>query len=632
MYLTVIRIFTFILVLIFSISINDTIAQTLPFNQRPEWLQRDGLIMAGSWEPLTYRTLQGTRDGHAPTEEELAAWEHEHDSVTTAKIKELGVNFIMMHCYKGAGLKIEYQTMQDAVRFAKQYHDAGLHVGVYVYSGAFLWEPFFREVPEATNWIYLDKNYKPYDYYNLGIRYYWDRNHPAAQEYYKKIINFAVNDIQTELLHFDNYGRGPGRDANSVNRFREYLRDNFTLQQLQQMGATDLSLVIPPMNETPQNLLDYAWLEFATQSVADSYSDMNKYARSLRKDILMELNCGGPGNRIRPPFDHGRLLQGGEALWSEGFPSGYKDGQFQTRILSYKIARSMKNLVFYYATTPVSISESMAFNSDCLGMVCEFINGDIISARPPKEPVSKEILPYINFYKTRRTLFREANVIADVAILRSFPSQVFADPANAQLTAKVEQLCIDERIPFQTVHEHQLSDLHQYRSLVLAGCVALSDKQILEILRFVGQGGNLCVIGPVANYNEWMVARQGVPLKDVPERQMVKINDDGNILDALHQSVGGRYSAFASGQEGLYAEYTEVPNQRLVHLVNFRPESPVKNVKVTMQIPDGKKAKRVLLACPTQNEDMPIKFSQKGSEISFTVPEVGVYKIGIVEL
>jgi len=73
MYLTVIRIFTFILVLIFSISINDTIAQTLPFNQRPEWLQRDGLIMAGSWEPLTYRTLQGTGDGHAPTEEELAA-------------------------------------------------------------------------------------------------------------------------------------------------------------------------------------------------------------------------------------------------------------------------------------------------------------------------------------------------------------------------------------------------------------------------------------------------------------------------------------------------------------------------------------------------------------------------------
>ena len=81
-------------------------------------------------------------------------------------------------------------------------------------------------------------------------------------------------------------------------------------------------------------------------------------------------------------------------------------------------------------------------------------------------PVSEEVRPYIDFYRTRRELFRDADVVADLAVLRSFPSQVFAGGKNPKLTAEVEQLCIKQRIPFQTVHEHQLADLQRYRALL----------------------------------------------------------------------------------------------------------------------------------------------------------------------
>ena len=42
---------------------------TLPLDKRPEWLRRDGIVMAGSWEPLVFRVR---RDGsglhaHAPS-------------------------------------------------------------------------------------------------------------------------------------------------------------------------------------------------------------------------------------------------------------------------------------------------------------------------------------------------------------------------------------------------------------------------------------------------------------------------------------------------------------------------------------------------------------------------------------
>ena len=604
---------------------------TLPLDQRPEWLRKEGMIMAGSWEPLTYRTRQGTLNGHVPTDEERALWEKEHSPEVTQKMKDLGVNFIMMHCYKGAGLEVEKETMQDAVRFAKQYRDAGLHVGVYAFSGAFLWEPLYRERREAQNWALLDENHKPFDYYNLGIRYYWNRNDTSAQAFYKKIVDFAVNDIKADLLHFDNYSRGPGTDLNSTLRFREYLRNTFTMEELEKMGASDLSLVFPQKESDLQNTLQYAWMRFKSASLAQSYKEMGKYARAMRKDILLELNCGGPGNRIRW-IDHGQQFQGGEAFWSEGGPSGYSNGKYNTRIVSYKIARSHNNMIFYYANTPLSVAESMAFNTDWLGMVCGFENGEIVSPGPDKSHKIEEVLPYIRFYKTRRELFRDAQVTADVAVLRSYPSQVFSDDINAGLTSQVEQYCVNNRIPFQIVYDSQLDQLQRYRVLALAGCVSLSDEQVNKILDFVKQGGRLCVIGPLATHNEWMVKREQDMFANVPKDQMVHASAEDDIGRALRQSAGGQFSFDVSAGEGLYAEYTSTPGHQLIHLVNFQVEQPVKDVKLSMAIPHGKKVKRVRLASPDQKQDQTIRFTKKGREISFTVPEVGTYSIAVVEL
>lgn len=603
---------------------------TLPADQRPEWLEKEGVIMAGSWEPLTYRTREGTLKGHVPTEAERDRWEYEHGAEVTEQLKKLGVNFIMMHCYKGAGLQVENGTMHDAIRFARRYHQAGLHVGVYVYSGAFLWEPMYREIPESQNWVLLDKNYKPSDYYNMGIRYYWNRNNPEAQAFYKKIIRFAVDSVKADLLHFDNYSQGPGRDANSINRFREYLRRTFSLAERKKMGAADLSLVVPPMNIPPHSLLDYAWLKFKSMSLTQSYKDMGSYARSLRRNILLELNCGAPGNKIRW-INHGQLLQGGEAVWSEGVPSGYYDGKYRNRIISYKIARCLNNLVFYYANTPVSMAESMAFNSDCLGMICSFQNGKIVTPGPDTTHKIEEVIPYIKFYKTRRELFRDAKVIADIAVLRGYSSEVFSSPANAELTSRVEQYCVDARIPFQILYDNQLDKLSQYRLLVLAGCVALSDDQIQKIVEYVRHGGRLCLIGPVAKYNEWMMPREKDPFDAISPDRLVRVKGTEDIGKALLRSVGGYYSAEVRGKDGLYAEYTATPGRQLVHLVNFRPERPVANVKVSMRVPEGRSVRDVRIASPLLKEDETVTFTEKEKVISFTVPKVDVYDVAIVE-
>jgi hypothetical protein len=604
---------------------------TLPVDQRPAWLQRDGIVMAGSWEPLLFRVRRDGSTGYTPTAEQRAAYAREHSLEMIAELKALGVNFVMMHCYKGAGLEAERQSMADAVKFAALCRDVGLRVGVYNYSGAFLWEPLFDEVPQANDWVLLDNDGKPLTYGSATYRYRWNRNHPGAQAFYRQLVRFAVQDIRADLLHFDNYGYGPGRDINSVQRFRDYLGSTFTAGQLRQMGINDLNTVQPPMVGPPESMLRRAWLEFSCQSLADSYHAMSRYARSLREDILIECNPGGAGSWIRPPVDHGRLLQGGEAFWDEGRAPGHTEGQLRTRIRTYKVARRMNNIAFAYSTNPLEMAESMAFNRDCLGCVCWFEYGKVVARPGSNESVARSLTPFIRFFHERRDLFRGAEVVADVAVLRSFPSQVFADPDYARLTYRVEQALIENRIGFQILYDHHLDDLARYRALVLAGCPAMSDRQIAQIKQYVESGGRLCIIGPAATHDEWMRPRQEPGLDDLPPDRMVRIKKDDNIIRAVRQACESGLSLSVQAQHGLCSELTQQPGRRLVHLVNYRDDR-ANDTSVTLRLLAKRPIKTVTLVSPEHSNDLELDFLEQAGQVTFQIQEVNTYEIAVVSM
>jgi hypothetical protein len=605
---------------------------TLPLPQRPDWLRQDGIVMAGSWEPLLFRVRRDGGSGYTPSDEQRAGYLREHSPEMIARLKDLGVNFVMMHCYKGAGLAAERESMLEAARFARLCHEAGLRVGVYNYSGAFLWEPLFREVPQAKDWALLDENGKPLTYGGATYRYFWNRNHPEAQAFYRKIASFAVQEIGADLLHFDNYGHGPGYDENSVQRFRQYLRERFTPEQLEEIGVSSVADVQPPKAGPPDNMLRRAWLDFCCQSLADSYRDMSRHARGLRKDILIECNPGGPGERIRPPVDHGRLLPAGEAFWDEGRHPGYRDGQLSTRIRTYKIARRMDNLAFAYTITPLEMAESMAFNLDCLGCVCWFEYGQMVALPGSKEPVSPALAPFVKFFHARRDLSREAEVVADVAVLRSFPSQVFGDRSNAELTYRVEQTLIDNRICFQIIYDQHLDDLKRYRVLVLAGCAALSDEQARCVERYAQSGGRICIVGPAGTHDEWMRPRKQPVLADLSGAGITRIDREGDVLVAVCKLCGADGSLSVRGPSGLCVELTQQPGRRLLHLVNYRADEPANNIEVAIRLPTSRDVASVALAGPQAAADVRLPFEVEGGSVKFVVPRVDIYGIAVVEM
>ena len=90
---------------------------------RPPWMDHPGIVMAGSWEAPAYRGRgAGSMDFTLPPQY-LAGYHREHSPEMIAKLKDLGVNFIMTHGYKGAGMATEAAGMEDARRFTALAHN-----------------------------------------------------------------------------------------------------------------------------------------------------------------------------------------------------------------------------------------------------------------------------------------------------------------------------------------------------------------------------------------------------------------------------------------------------------------------------------------------------------------------------
>jgi len=71
----------------------------------------------------------------------------------------------------------------------------------------------------------------------------------------------------------------------------------------------------------------------------------------------------------------------------------------------------------------------------------------------------------------------------------------------------------------------------------------------------------------------------------------------------------------------------------ILHLVNFDSKSPVvKNIKVDIKIPEGKKLTNITIMTPDGRDDEILKFQGKGKRIEFTVPQLSVYDLVVMKL
>jgi len=136
-----------------------------------------------------------------------------------------------------------------------------------------------------------------------------------------------------------------------------------------------------------------------------------------------------------------------------------------------------------------------------------------------------------------------------------------------------------------------------------------------------------------------MQPRPKPALDDLPPSALVRVGEAADWLPAIRKTCGGTFSLAIGvttpdgnreAPAGLCAELTEQPGRRLVHLVNYRGDGPIRSLDVALQLPRGTRAKSVRLASPDRPADRSVPFEQSPGPVRFTVPEVKVYEIAVV--
>ena len=278
------------------------------------------------------------------------------------------------------------------------------------------------------------------------------------------------------------------------------------------------------------------------------------------------------------------------------------------------------------------MAEAMAYNRQGMGYV---------GAHPSGDPLPEEQGNYIKFFHRNFDYYRNIVNVADVAVLHSFATMAYNNDLPYQSTFLFEQALIQEKIPFDIIFDDNLKDLSKYKVLVLADQECLSDEKLDLIRAFVNRGGGLVATEHTSLYTEWRQRKSGFGLDDLflikaPEWQRssrehilnipIKKNNIGKgrvvyipgvqpsipkppavamssrywklpvnwkeLIESVQWASVNNLSVSVEAPLTVTMELTQKEDKSalMLHLVNYDLKKlPIQNIKVDVQVPDGKK-------------------------------------------
>jgi hypothetical protein len=656
---------------------------------RAHWLENGLIDAGGSHEPYIFVVRRGGERLDARKDYE---WNQSEELIRT--LHGQGIEVFHTHLHKGFGMAAEKPEMEDARRAAAIAHRYGMKVDTYIQWNTMMYETFFAEEPRAKDWIQRDVSGLPilltYGY-QQSYRYRPCFTHQEYLDYLKKIVRYAVEEVKTDFIHFDNFDLNAEPDSchcpACVEGFRAFLRAKYSPEKRRvRFGFENVDYVNPPQwnrQNPPEKMaviFDPAlqeWIDFRCQVMADALRQMAEFARSLNPQVAIEINPHGitGGNRAwEGAIDHARLLTSTDVFWTEeGNPCVYlADGRLLSKIRSFKLARAFHNILLtYIADNPVAMAECLAFNQT-VGFA-------------GNAPLPPAMLEHVAFYRKNRDLYLGTVDVAPVGVLRSYASLTYHH-ARAQLSAiLVEQALIQSRIPFQLVFDEPLPDLSKLQVLVLPDSECLSDEQLARIRSFVEQGGGMVAIGQAGLYDEWRRLRPEPGLKGLVDGQtgardyeeqveetvaagasqrknygkgrvvyLPAVQFDGSLPEAEPYfnisnrfwkrprnweeiSTAIRWAANADlplevdGPDFLVANLVEqgARQRRLIHLVNYdaRNTPAISSLRCTARVPSGKVVRDVKIFEVDADSPRPLDFSPGPSSATITIPEMKTYAV-----
>jgi hypothetical protein len=648
--------------------------------------QKQELTRDVSWpdhEPLIFLLRRGTH-----SEDQADIYERQHAPENFKRMAAAGVRYGRLHFYKGFGLEYEKPDIEKTKRAAAVMRQLGMKVSLYV-AGTMFTETFYREIPEARNWEQRDQNNRWVPYTQTQtFRHYACPNEAAYRGYLKKVLKIGVEEVRADQIMFDNVQLQPEpkscRCPRCIRAFKDFLRRRYPTKEavFRRFGLPDVDWI--QVNEwdlynTPDSIAAIddpvlqEWVRFRCGSMAKHYNELYDYIKGLNPQVSVGLNIKGLYgfnrmwlNGIYHPLYSGKCdfmpfdVSGMEPRIDS------KTGALVSEIRSYKMARRLGISCNDSQRDELNAAVHMAFNYQKL------VPGFGYEGGPFLQGASTVFTPMLQFFREYyERYFTATDNVADVAVLRTWPSMAYSIAATLVPTILAEQVLIQHKLPFDLLYEEQIDRIDRYGAVILAGQESVSKTQIERLLQYVRNGGSVILTDNTAEYNEWRERRPDHPL--LPARREGK----GQIVYIPHvrasKSEGGDenpeiiassqqrsrhlspqewvlprnhdeiYKAIAGSLPKGLSITTEAPlttvmellnreqtRETIVHFVNFDRKNRLKPFAVELKKQFAGKVKSVTRLAPDSDDPRPIAFEEASGRIRFTVPEMGIYSMIVV--
>jgi hypothetical protein len=597
-----------------------------------------------------------------------------------------GVRYGRLFFYKGFGLEYERPNMEKAKRAVYMMHQLGMKVDLYM-AGTMFTETLYHELPKAKNWEQRDQNNQWVPYGIQTFRHYACPNEPAYRDYLKRILKIAVEELHADQISFDNLMLQPEpkscRCPRCIKAFHDFLRQKYptTKAVRRRFGLPNVDwIVVNEWSSESQpdglNALNdpvlQEWVRFRCESLARYADDLSAYVKSLNPNVAVLMNIKGlySFNRYWANAIYHPLYAGHIDIMSFDI-GGYEaridpnTSALVSQIRSYKVARRLK----------ASCEESLR---DDLWAAIHMGFGY-------ETPVSGYAgAPYISYATTAMgEFYREylpryytgTEEVADVAVLRNWPSMAYSINAAHVPATLMEQVLIQHKIPFDILFDEDLTNLNHYQAIILAGQECVGNAQADLLLSYVRNGGTLVIAGNTGQYNGWRERRHKNPFLParaegkgrivyIPEivradsrsartqagdqnpepgatlQRTPRMTPSQWVLPKNHEAIA---KTVVDGMPKGLSVQTDAPlttvlemlnrpstRETIVHLINFEREQKTTPVHMTLRRQFDGPVKSVQCFSPEHDEPVSLDFKEADGHIDFMVPSEGVYSMVVV--
>jgi len=647
--------------------------------QQKQELTRDVVWL--THEPLEFLLRRGDH-----FDDEAERYARMYDPENLKRMAAAGVRHGRLYFYKGFGLEYESANMEKDRRAAAIMHQLGMKVSLYM-AGTMFTETLYHEIPEARNWEQRDQDNRWVPYGIQTYRHYACPNEPAYREYLKRILKIGVEEIHADEIAFDNVMLQPEpkscRCPRCMRAFHEYLKRRYPTREaaVRRFGLPDTEWV--QVNEwesaaQPDTLTALndpvlqEWVRFRCESLANYSKDLADYVKKLNPNVVVYFNIKGVysfnrywTNAVYQPLFAGHIDM--LAFDTGGYEARLdpSTGALVSQIRSYKMARRMDASCDEALNDPLRAAVHMAFGYQ-----------KPVAGYPGAPAYGHNIFtPILEFFRAYNDrYYTGTDNIADVAVLHTWPTMAYSINAAYVPTTLVEQVLIQQKVPFDLLFDEQFDRIGRYGAVILAGQECVSQSQVTRLLEYARNGGTVILTGNTAQYNEWRERRRVNPLlparregkgrivyipQVVPAGARVRAAEaDQDPEPGATARRGERMSPaqwiLPRNQQEIYQAIvdslpkglsirTEAPlttvmelltrpqtRETIVHFVNFDRQHPLAAFRTTVRKPLTAPVKSLLYFSPDADDPVTVPFQESESEVSFITPATRLYGMIVI--